>query len=365
MTVTCEEDIRGISISVIFSTTTHSPTHNSDKTDAFTMPLFRPFVPYHNSAGQTTIVKFGGLLTTEFLEPAPGRCFLFRQTYKHNLEGTAIPDNLRKLIDSPRKPGGPLLHFHQFQTEYFRVEQGIMGIEVNGVHKIVKPEDGEVSVKAGSIHRFYIHPDSPGDMTVYLSASDSGMDYQLDRIFFENWYGYWHDALLHEGKLNFIQYLAIQDGGDAYSVPPKWVPFRRFIGYWGSVALGRWLGGLLGYKPFFKEYTTDWDYAVAKMKGSWFQRHLVEESYTKARTWDEQLALDIGKPTNAEYEPWTVDLTLKQPFNDRVNGVNGKATTNGANSTGAHVNGNGVNGVNGHGANGVNGVKARKLAAAQ
>lgn len=60
----------------------------------------------------------------------------------------------------------------------------------------------------------------------------------------------------------------IQDGGDAYSVPPKWVPFRRFIGRWGSVALGCWAGGLLGYKPFFKEYTTDWDYAVAKMKGS-------------------------------------------------------------------------------------------------
>lgn len=100
----------------------------------------------------------------------------------------------------------------------------------------------------------------------------------------------------------------IQDGGDAYSVPPKWVPFRRFIGYWGSVVLGRWIGGLLGYKPFFKEYTTDWDYAVAKMKGSWFQRHLVEESYSKAKTWEEQVALGRVKPQNAEYGQWTVDL---------------------------------------------------------
>lgn len=84
---------------------------------------------------------------------------------------------------------GPLLHFHQFQTEYFRVDTGIMGIECDGVHRVVRPEDGEISVKAGSVHRFYIHPDSPGQMTVYLSASDSGMDYQLDRIFFENWCG--------------------------------------------------------------------------------------------------------------------------------------------------------------------------------
>jgi hypothetical protein len=120
-----------------------------------------------------------------------------------------VPENLRRLVESAGRPKGPLLHFHQFQTEYFRVESGIMGIELNGEHRKVYPEDGEISVKAGGIHRFYIHPDSPGEMTVYLSASDSGMDYQLDRIFFENWYGYWHDALLHEGKLDFIQYLAV------------------------------------------------------------------------------------------------------------------------------------------------------------
>lgn len=147
-------------------------------------------------------------MTTEFLEPPPGRCFLFRQTYQHNVEGP-IPENLRNLIDSPNRPKGPLLHFHQFQTEYFRVESGIMGIEVDGKRLKVTPEDGEISVKAGSIHQFHIHPDSPGEMTVYLSASDSGMDFQLDRIFFENWYGYWHDAMLHEGGLDIIQYLAV------------------------------------------------------------------------------------------------------------------------------------------------------------
>lgn len=134
-----------------------------------------------------------------------------------------------------------------------------------------------------------------------------------------------------------MQPVQIMDGGDAYSVPPKWVPFRRFIGYWGSVALGRWLGGLLGYKPFFKEYTTDWDYAVAKMKGSWFQRHLVEESYSKAKSWDEQVALDQGKPFNAEFEQWTVDLS-EQAANGVSTAVNG-----------GHVN------SNGH----ANGLKAR------
>ena len=120
-----------------------------------------------------------------------------------------MPANLRTLIDSPDRPRGPLLHFHQFQTEYFRVESGVMGIEVDGASRRVTSEDGEISVKAGSIHQFFIHPDSPGPMTVYLSASDAGMDFQLDRIFFENWYGYWHDALLHHGGLSLLQYLAV------------------------------------------------------------------------------------------------------------------------------------------------------------
>lgn len=106
--------------------------------------------------------------------------------------------------------------------------------------------------------------------------------------------------------------------------------------------LGRWIGGLLGYKPFFKEYTTDWDYAVAKMRGSWFQRGLIHESYAKAKSWDEQVALDNGKLLNAEYEPWTIDLD-EQASGTRANGVQ----TNGAHTNGVQVNGNGVvNGVN-------------------
>ena len=85
-----------------------------------------------------------------------------------------------------------------------------MGIEIDGRTKRIVPEDGEISVKAGSLHQFFMHPDCTKSMTVYLSASDSGMDFQLDRVFFENWYGYWHDALLHDGGLDWIQFLAVR-----------------------------------------------------------------------------------------------------------------------------------------------------------
>ena len=98
-----------------------------------------------------------------------------------------------------------------------------MGIEVDGILRQVTSDDGEISVKAGSIHQFFMHPDSPCDMTVYLSASDAGMDFQLDRIFFENWYGYWHDALLHGGGISLLQYLAVRVSV-VWALPPfPWV----------------------------------------------------------------------------------------------------------------------------------------------
>jgi hypothetical protein len=267
---------------------------------------------------------------------------MMSQTYRHTVDGP-IPENLRKLIESPRRPKGPPVHFHQFQTEYFSVQYGICIVEINGVPTVLRPEDGEISCKAGNIHAFYIHPDSPEKMTIILSASDAGNDYQLDRVFFENWYGYWHDALLHGGGLDLIQTLQVRrymsytsrhttsadtkptqihDAGDHYTPAPAWMPFRRFFGYWGCVIIGRWLGGLLGYKPFFKEYTTDWDFAVAKMKGNFWTRRNVHESYTASTTWADQVRLSSNpKPTNAEYEELVTDMTETYRQSKLVNGA--------------------------------------------
>ena len=45
------------------------------------------------------------------------------------------------------------------------------------------------------------------------------------------------------------------------------------------------------------------------MKGSFFQRHLVENSYAVAKSWPEQTRLSGGeKPLNAEFEQWTRHL---------------------------------------------------------
>lgn len=134
---------------------------------------------------------------------------MMRQTYRLDVEGPVSPA-LRKLIDSPQRPDGPAMHFHRYQSEFFHVEHGICVAEVDGVSRNLTPEDGEVSLPANRIHRFHIHPDSGEYMTVLLSGSDAGIDNQLDRVFFENWYGYWHDALLYDGGLDFIQKLQVR-----------------------------------------------------------------------------------------------------------------------------------------------------------
>ncbi|GMG44172.1 unnamed protein product [Aspergillus oryzae var. brunneus] len=88
------------------------------------------------------------------------------------------------------------------------------------------------------------------------------------------------------------------------------MPFRLFFGYWASVVIGRWLGGLLGYKPFFKEYTTDWEFAVNKMKSSFWTRRSVDGFWAAKERWDREADLSAGpNPTNAELQYLPEDVT--------------------------------------------------------
>lgn len=45
------------------------------------------------------------------------------------------------------------------------------------------------------------------------------------------------------------------------------------------------------------------------MKGSFFQRHLVNEGYASQKSWAQEEALEApAKPENAEFELWTTDI---------------------------------------------------------
>ena len=66
------------------------------------------------------------------------------------------------------------------------------------------------------------------------------------------------------------------DAGGSYLSLPDWVPFGRTLSQGAIIVIGRWIGGLLGYQPFYKEWTSDWDLACRKMETSWFQRKFVD-----------------------------------------------------------------------------------------
>ena len=107
---------------------------------------------------------------------------------------------------------------------------------------------------------------------------------------------------------------------------------------------------MLGYKPFFKEYTTDWDYAVAKMKGQPLLRRLIHDSYSANSPWLKQVELSKGpKPTNAEYEEWVVDIAERRSKKNRI------ATA------GLDIANPGVNVDDSKGVNGVNGINHRHV----
>lgn len=67
------------------------------------------------------------------------------------------------------------------------------------------------------------------------------------------------------------------DRGGSCLALPKFVPFSMAISKALTVVIGRWLGGLLGYQPYYKEWTTDWETAKLRMSTSMFQKRFAQD----------------------------------------------------------------------------------------
>lgn len=68
------------------------------------------------------------------------------------------------------------------------------------------------------------------------------------------------------------------DAGGSYLSLPWWVPFGRTVSRVAGIVIGRWLGALLGYQPFYRKWTMDWHLACLKMEASWLQRRFADRS---------------------------------------------------------------------------------------
>ena len=90
-----------------------------------------------------------------------------------------------------------------------------MGIEINGKSSIVTPADGVIVCRAGNLHRFWVDVEREDgeqeDVVLLLNATDSGKDFVLDRVFFENWYGMRYDSLTFGEGIDLVQMLCVSE----------------------------------------------------------------------------------------------------------------------------------------------------------
>ncbi|KAM3467264.1 hypothetical protein MY5147_006221 [Beauveria neobassiana] len=161
----------------------------------------------------------------------------------------------------------PPLHFHA-QEEYIEAIQGSIGLEIDGREIVLTPKDGRYAIMPYADHRAYpmlLDQQEPGTSVVKFLLSGEKTD----------------AIVMHGEELSFLQLFSTFDAGGTYVSLPNWIPFGQTLSVCAGVVIGRWIGGMLGYQPFYRKWTTDWDLACTKMEASFFQRRFADRSLKK------------------------------------------------------------------------------------
>lgn len=107
----------------------------------------------------------------------------------------------------------PPLHFH-VQEEYIEAIQGKIGLELNGKEHVLSAGDGPMSIKPYINHRSYpLEQERQDDgVTVVkflLSGEKTDSVFELNPVFFENWYKYQDDVVVNGAKISLIQLFSV------------------------------------------------------------------------------------------------------------------------------------------------------------
>ncbi|KAI2607914.1 hypothetical protein GGR54DRAFT_396669 [Hypoxylon sp. NC1633] len=218
----------------------------------------------------------GGIATRVITHPShPDRLFAYEVTF--------LLQHPRVIAVASQKPP---LHFHPHQEEYVQVLEGRLAIEVEGEERVLSSEDGEVALRPWTSHRLYSPVAESGEANLkvtkfMLSAESTPELFRLDTVFFENWYAYQDRIVVKGEKVDLIQVMSMFDAGGSYLSLPRWIPFSKTLARALGIFVGRWVGGFLGYQPFYRKWTTDWQSACQKMERSVFQRRFADRSKTQ------------------------------------------------------------------------------------
>jgi hypothetical protein len=163
-------------------------------------------------------------------------------------------------------------------VEYFQVLEGSLYVDVGDERELLTPSSDELPVESWVRNRVIPGPLSADQKkTIFLLSGPAAQGTRmLDYIFYENYYRYM-DAMVSEGQaIELIQILCMFDAGGSCIALPWYVPFGMTVSRIMGVVFGRWLGGFLGYQPYYKEWTTDWETARERMRSSFFQRKFAD-----------------------------------------------------------------------------------------
>ncbi|KAK1145119.1 hypothetical protein N8T08_004552 [Aspergillus melleus] len=213
------------------------------------------------------VLAFNGAVTTRII-PHPQRAFAFEVTFSPSQWPDALKDQK------------PPKHFHPIQEEYIEVLEGVLCVEDDNQEYTLRPTSGEFLIRPWVNHRCYPPTGYEGNIKFLLAGEETPEPFRLDTIFFENWYGYQDETVVAGKGVDLIQVLSMFDAGGSYMSFPWWVPFGRTLSMTLGVVVGRWIGGLLGYQPYYKKWTFDWDLACRKMEQSIFQRRFADRTKT-------------------------------------------------------------------------------------
>ena len=188
------------------------------------------------------------------------------------------------------------MHFHPHQEEYIEILHGKLCVDIEDEEHMLEDGSGELSVKPWTNHRLYPPEDFGGESIIrfFLSAESTSELFQLDTLFFENWYRYQEEVVSAGKSLDMLQVISVRypillvdrrltsremfDAGGSYLTLPRMVPFRGYVSQALSIVVGRWIGSIFGYQPFYKLWSGDWDVARKKMASSYFQRKFAVKS---------------------------------------------------------------------------------------
>lgn len=152
--------------------------------------------------------------------------------------------------------------------------EGSLYVDKGSERVLLTPTSDELAVGAWVRNRVIPGPLSTDQQkTVFLLSGPAAQGARmLDYVFYENYYRYMDGQVVSGNPIELIQILCMFDAGGSCVALPWFIPFGMTLSRALGIVVGRWIGSRLGYQPYYKEWTTDWETASARMRTSISQR---------------------------------------------------------------------------------------------